>query len=242
MARLVTIDNKNHLTLKVDPRKAEMHGAELHLIPAVLSEFSDLAVQYPILLAKNEDSGQFTFTAMFGFELGENLYWQNNAWQGLYLPLQIRRQPFFITNDDNEGQQSNNKTYAVCIDMDSPTVTTKGDVALFNDNGLDSDYFQQAKAVLVQLLKGEKSNEQLIKHLQVMDLIQPLSLDITFVNQQSITLNGLYTIDQEKLAKLKDEQVLTLHQAGFLPAIHTMITSLGQVHALIEKKNQQLIS
>jgi len=240
MTRLVTINNKTHLKLKIDPRKAEIHGAKLHLIPAVLSEFSDLAVQYPILLAKNEDNGQFTFSAMFGFKAGENLYWQHNTWQGLYLPLQIRRQPFFTASKDADGQQTNDNTYAVCIDMDSPTVTAEGDAALFNDSGLDSDYFQQAKTVLMQLIKGEKRNTELIKHLLKMDLIQPLSLEITFVNQQSTTLNGLYTINQEKLAKLNNKQVLTLHQEGFLSAIHTMITSLGQVHGLIDKKNQQL--
>jgi hypothetical protein len=238
MTRLVVINNKTHLKLKIDPRKAEMHGADLHLIPAVLSEFSDLAVQYPILLAKNEDNGKFTFTAMLGFESGENLYWQNNAWQGLYLPLQIRRQPFFIASDD--GHQDNDGTYTVCIDMNSPTVTATGHIALFDDNGVDSDYFQQAKAALVQLVKGEKKNDELIRYLQSMDLILPLSLEITFENQQSTTLNGLYSIDQEKMANLNNKQVLTLHQEGFLPAIHTMVTSLGQIHALIKMKNQVL--
>jgi hypothetical protein len=240
MTRLVAINNKTHVNLKIDPLKAEAHGADLHLIPVVLSEFSDLAVQYPILLAKNEDNGQFTFTAMFGFESGENLFWQENAWQGLYLPLQIRRQPFFIASNDNDAQQANDGTYAVCIDMQSPAITAKGHVALFDDNGLDSEYFQQAKAALVQLINGEKKNDALIRHLQLMDFILPLSLEITFENKQSTILNGLYTIDQEKMANLSNKQVLTLHQEGFLSVIHTMVTSLGQIHGLIQRKNQLL--
>ena len=83
MAQLVAIDNKNHLNLKVDAAKAELHGEGLHLVPAVMSEFTSMAVQYPLVITKNADTGQFVVAAMLGFESGENLFWRDGQWQGL---------------------------------------------------------------------------------------------------------------------------------------------------------------
>lgn len=241
MANLVAVDNKNHLKIKIDPNKRELHGKDLHLIPVVLSEFSNLAIQYPLVLTKDAETGQFVFAAMLGFEAGENLFWQEEQWQGLYLPLQIRRQPFFVGNPDSSTQQrANEGDYIVCIDSDSSAITSKDGVALFDEKGLDTEYFQDVKSCLAELLIGVADNKLCIEHLQGLDLLQSMSLEITFVDQQSTRLNGLYTVDQDKMAKLTDEQILILHKAGVLPAIYTLITSLGQIHALIDLKNKRL--
>jgi hypothetical protein len=236
MASLVPVDNKKHSNLKVDPNKVECHGADLHLIPVVLSEFVDLAVQYPIVLAKNEETGKFAFTVLLGFEVGENLYWQNEEWQGLYLPLQIRRQPFSVSQNDS----NNNGDYDVFIDTESPTIVPEGGASIFDDRGFETEFFQQSKSCLVQLLSGEADNQWLLECLQNMDLIEALSLDITFSNQKLTKLNGLYTINQDKLEALNDEQLLTLHKTNLLSPIYTLINSLGQIHALIDLKNQKI--
>jgi len=240
MANLVTIDNKQHRQVKIDASKAELHGKNLHLIPVVMSEFINLAVQYPIVITKNGDTGQFVFAAMLGFEEQENLFWNNEQWQGLYLPLQIRRQPFFVANPEEGSEQAQNGDYIVCLDQDSPTISAEGSLALFDAQGADTEYFQQAKSMLVALLSGEAQNQKLLELLEKMDLIQPMTLEITFANQTSNTLNGFYTIDQDKLSALSDAQLVALHKAEVLQPIYTLITSVGQIHALIALKNAKL--
>ena len=237
MTNLVVVDNKNHLNLKVDSSKTEQHGAELNLIPVVMSEFINIAVQYPLVITKHAESGQFVFAAMLGFEMGENLFWRDEQWQGLYLPLQIRRQPFFVSNADKNSEKGD---YVICFDSESPTISQENGQALFDENGNDSDYFQQAKSCLAQLLRGEADNKHLLAHLEKIDLLQVMKMEITFANQQTTTLNGLYTIDQEKLAQLSAENIATLHRDGLLQAIYTLITSLGQMHQLIDLKNKKL--
>lgn len=241
MANLVAVDNKIHRKVQIDIHKIALHGAELNMVPVVMSEFSNAAVQYPLAITKNGDTGEFVCIALLGFEAGENLFWHNDEWQGLYLPLQIRRQPFFIGNANSTNKaQADTVDQIVCIDSQSPAITYDSGKALFDERGLDTDYFQQAKACLVQLLTGEADNISLIENLQNMNLLQSLSLKITFVNQTSTRINGLYTINKEALAKLTDEQVLQLHSLGLLAAIHTLINSLGQVQTLIDLKNQRL--
>jgi len=240
MANLVAVDNKNHLKTQIDTRKLAQHGAKLNMVPVVLSEFSDLAVQYPIAFTKNGDTGEFVCVALLGFEAGENLFWQNDQWQGLYLPLQIRRQPFFVGTPEGSSPTAENGDYLVCIDTQSPTITTEGGIALFDERGLDTDFFQQTKACLAHILTGEIENNNLLEQLKKMDLLQSMSLEITFANQESTRLNGLYTVNQDKLAKLNDEHILQLHKLGLLKEIHTLITSLGHIQALIDLKNKQL--
>ncbi|WDE10230.1 SapC family protein [Thalassomonas haliotis] len=266
MANLVAVDNQSHLTTRVDPDKSELHGQGQHLLPVVMSEFTQVGLQYPIVLTKKGDTGQFIFAAMLGFEAGENLFWQNETWQGVYLPLQIRRQPFFVEKSVEKRVQKNagsdsdtggeDGDYIVCMDTSSPTIcfdvsagicadSDSGDssekgLPLFDKTGRDSEYFLQVKECLSQLLTGELDNQKLLEHLQAMDLLQSMTLDITFENQQSRKITGLYTIDQQKLAKLTDEQVLTLHKSGLFAPIYTFIASQGQIHNLIDLKNKQL--
>lgn len=241
MVNLVAVDNKNHRKLQIDPSKLALHGVNLHMIPVLVSEFSSVAGQYPIVLTKNGDTGEFVFIALLGFEAGENLFWQKGEWQGLYLPLQIRRQPFFIGNPAEIRETiSASDDHIVCIDSQSPAVTTNQGMPIFDERGLDTEYFQEAKACLAHIFNGEKENKTLIENLQKMDLLQPMSLKITFINQTSTQLNGLYTIDKAKFSKLTDGQVLQLHTLGLLAATHTLMTSLTQVQTLIDLKNQRL--
>ncbi|GLX79058.1 SapC family protein [Thalassotalea insulae] len=250
MTRLVAVTPKQHQDIQIDKQKVEAHGAELNLIPVVTAEFTNLATQYPIVLTKNGDTGEFVCAAMLGFEAKENLFWQNGQWQSIYLPLQIQRQPFFIGNSNGEATTTN-QDYVVCLDSESPAIVNSpstshsGDanphlVRLFTDNGEESDYFQQIKQTLAHILQGEQHTKAFIKALNTAQLIQPLSLEVTFADQQSTRLNGLYTIDQQKLAALTTEQVGKLHRDGWLAAIYTIITSLGQIYSLIERKNQRL--
>lgn len=241
MNNLIAIDSHLHRNLAIDNKKIEQHGAHLNLVPLVVAEFTHAASQYPIVLTKNEETGQFGFAALTGFEMGENLFWQDQQWQGLYLPLQIQRQPFFI----GASQESNNDAYQVCFDADSPALCqgdepSENGQLLFTQDGAETEYFQHAKQCLSQLLQGEKANEQLLQQLTELQLIQPMSLEITFANEQNKRINGLYTIDKDKMSQLSQESVFKLFQTGMLESIYAMLTSLGQLYALIERKNRQL--
>jgi len=250
MENLVAIDNKIHKNIGINPAKVALHGEKLNLIPAVVSEFMHLTVQHPIVFTKHGETGEFVCSALLGFEVGENLFWQNGQWQAVYLPLQIQRQPFFI-GDAVDDDSTKSGDYVVCIDLNSPAINdsastnipenTSSEVhALFTETGEESEYFHEAKQCLAQLLQGKVDNQRLIGALKKLNLIQSLSLEVTFINETSTRLNGLYTINQDKLAALTNEEIAELHQQQLLPAIYTMITSLGQIYPLIERKNARL--
>lgn len=231
MTQLVALDQSQHQGLKLLSQRAELHGADVNMLPALLPEFANLAVEYPVVFSKNGDTGQFVCVALFGFQSGENLFWQEGRWQAMYLPMQIQRQPFFIGNDD---------AMTLCIDTDSPTLSEHEGEALFTESGDDSPYLQQAKQRLADIMNAEQSNAAFIDKVQSLDLLQPMTLEIVFQNGQQSRLNGLYTIDTEKLEQLSDENIVSLQREGHLQAIHIMQMSMGQIYRLIDLKNQRV--
>lgn len=241
MENLVALEQSAHQHIKIDTQKAQSHAENINMIPVVMAELNQIAVQQPIVFAKNSETGEFTLNALLGFEQHENLFYQHSQWQGVYLPLQLQRQPFFV--GDTHAKQTQ---YPVCINLNSPAVInnqaqSQNDLEpIYTQNAEESGYFKKIKQCLGYLLQGEIDNKKLIDTLLQHELLQPLSLEVTFQNSQKTKLNGLYTINQERLAQLDSDQITLLHQRALLPAIYTVITSLGQIYPLIERKNAVL--
>lgn len=244
MTKLVALNKQAHRLLKVDTQKVEAEGADLNMVPVVLSEFRKLIVHYPIVFSKNANTGQFMCSALMGFEQGENLYWQNGAWQGVYIPLQITRQPFFLGQGDNKESTPNADNAAenliMCINEASPVISKDAGEALFDEQGSPTAYLQKQQASLSQLLQGEEQTATFVKAMLELNLLTAMTLDITFADKSSTKVNGLYTIDEDKLTKLSAQQLLDLQKADYLAAIYAIAHSTGQIYSLIDKKNQRL--
>ena len=232
MPTFVALNNQTHKYLKIDSAKIEAQGALERMVPVVLSEFLKLVVHYPIVLTKNVETGRFVCMALLGFEQQENLFWQNNQWQGIYTPLNILRQPFFI------GQENENTI--ICIDSESQCITQTQGELLFTEQGEDTEFLRNVKIMLAELINGETQTQAFIRALLELKLLMPMSLDITFANQQEQRVQGLYTIDEEKLSALNGDAISTLHHKNYLQPIYTMLASLGQIYALIQKKNERI--
>lgn len=252
MTSLVAINPIAHRGHYVQPDVALAHGAQQQLIPVVPSEFSFVATQLPLVLTKHEHTGEFGIAALTGFTPGENLMFGLGAgvgvaaatpsWQGLYVPLQLQRQPFFLGHDEQGGA-------ALCIDSQSPSVGVltgpnqplpHGAERLFQADGNASSYLAHVGELIKEILAGEAQRRQLLELLLRFQLVQPLALDLTFANGQSLRLQGLYSVDAQKLAQLPAEHLVALHQAGHLPAVYAIVQSMSQIYHLIHLKNQQL--
>lgn len=235
MVKLVALNNQQHRKLRVDPAKIEEQGADLHMVPVVTSEFLKLVVHFPILFTKNAETGQFVSVCLMGLEEGENLFWQGGKMHCIYTPLNITRHPFFVGQDEQSGDQ-----YVLCIDEQSEVLSELHSEALFDEQGQATDYLQKAQARLAELINGEQASHDFIEVIKQMDLMVPLSLDITYADGESRKIKGVYSVDEEKLANLDGEKLTLLRDAGYLSLIYTQLASLGQIYNLIDKKNQRL--
>lgn len=235
MTNMVAINNKEHAGLKVTNDALNL-SANQHLVPVVVSELNKLVVHYPVVITKLDDSGQFGLSALLGFEENENLFWQQGQWDGVYIPAQFERLPFYVgTEPSNTNAQANR---VLCIDMDNSSVNEQDGSPLFDNMGEPTSYLVEKQQILAQLLDGETQNRRFIATLVEHNLITPFTLDITFENESKTSITGLYTIDEDKLAALSPQAIADLHAQNMLQSIYTLVASNAQIYALIDKKNK----
>jgi len=232
MSKIVAIDKNAHRDVRIDPLKVEGLGNDTNMVPIVMAEFLKAATRFPIVFTKNAETGQFTVIVLCGFEGGENLFYRAGKWDSLYVPLNILRQPFFLGSDDADHAPQQ----VICLDIESPCISNEGK-PLFDENGEPGKYLKDMQSMLAQLYQGDQATRNFIDTVSELGLIQKMSLDIKFENGETITVQGLYTIDENKLNELPLEQFSNLREASLLFPIYSMIQSLGHIHWMVNQRN-----
>ena len=227
--RLVELSRSEHGGLRISSDLAEASASTQHLIPLVATEFRKAATQYPIVFAKHPETGRFNSYVLNGLGLNENLFWTGTELDVTYVPLNVRRQPFYVGTEN-----------ALCIDLDSPCVEASGTKALVETDGSDSAYLKEILTILGDLMAGREVTEQFITALLSLDLLAPILLDIRLDDGTPLRLEGLYGIDEERLRQLEERDFLQLRKSGHLDLIYAVIMANGQIFRLIRLKNQRI--
>ena len=233
---LVELSREQHSALKINPDLAEASAARQHLIPIVASEFRKAATQYPIVFAKNPETGRFAPYVLNGLEPEENLFWSGTKMDVAYVPLNIRRRPFFVgTADPSSGAQHN----VLCIDTDSPCLTASGEKSIVEADGSDSQYLREILSIVGELLDGQKQTGSLINTALSLDLLGPITLDIVLADGKPLHVDGLYSIDENRFRSLGKDKVEMLWNEGLMDLFYSVIISTGQIFNLIRLKNER---
>ena len=227
--RLVELSRSEHAGVRIRSDLAEGSAATEHLIPIVASEFRKAATQYPIVFAKHPETGRFSTYVLNGLGLNENLFWTGTELDVTYVPLNVRRQPFYV-GDKN----------ALCIDLDSPCLEASGTKAIVETDGRDSAYLKEILSILHELMAGQEATGQFITTLLSLDLLTPILLDIRLDDGTPLRLEGLYSIDEERLRQLEERDFLQLRKSEHLDLIYAIIMASGQIFRLIRLKNQRI--
>ena len=133
--RLVELSRSAHAGLRIRPDRVEAAAAGQHLIPIVASEFRKAATQYPIVFAKNPQTGRFNSYVLNGLGVEENLFWSGTELDVAYVPLNVRRQPFYVGMNDAAADASGGGTNVLCIDLDSACLDPSGKKTIVNPDG-----------------------------------------------------------------------------------------------------------
>lgn len=233
MTRLIVLDKHIHGDMKIDTSKALVDVAETNMVPVVVTEFLRAAAEYPILVTKNDVTGEFVCIALLGFESGENLYWEKGAWEARYIPLNIARQPFFIGTDESREDEQH---FTICFDADNRSVQSEEGDALFGQDGEHSAYFEGIRGKLSELIQGEADTRKFLQKIQDLELLKPVRLEVSITSGDPLTIDGLYTIDEQHFRQISNDALIDLHQLDYVGVIYSMLISLGQINSLIVKR------
>jgi hypothetical protein len=235
--RLVELSRSEHAGLRIREDLVAASVASQHLVPIVVSEFRKAATQYPIVFAKHPETGRFAPYVLNGLGIEENLFWSGTELEVAYVPLNVRRQPFYVgTNDAADAPATN----VLCIDLDSPCLGGSGGKGIVNPDGSDSAYLKEILAVLGELVAGRAPTEQFIATALSLDLLAPIVLDIVLDDGTPLQVQGLYGLDEDKFRQLDEREIARLRKTGFLDLIYAVLIASGQIFKLIRLKNQRI--
>lgn len=227
--RLVELSRSEHRELRIRADLVEAGAARQHLIPIVVGEFRKAATQYAIVFAKHPETGRFAPYVLSGLGVEENLFWSGTELDVAYVPLNVRRQPFYV-GAENE----------LCIDLDHLCLDSAGTKTMMNADGSDSAYLKEILAILGELVAGRTATEQFIAAVLALDLLAPIMLDIVLDDGSPLQVQGLYGLDEERFKQLDAAEITRLWQAGYLDLIYAVMIASGQIFKLIRLKNQRI--
>lgn len=238
MANYQLLDKKKHHDLRVTSRYTEELGYDVGAVMVMDTELRAAQREYPIIFRRHAETGRFFPNVLLGFKQNENLFLDGEGnWTANHIPLAVAKGPFVIGFQDVEGKQA----LSACVDTDDPRVSQEGDgEALFEKDGSLTPYMEYISKILLLLHQSTKSVTNMVDLFVELGLLEPLRLDIQFINGENLEFEGGYTISEEKLSELDGASLERLHKEGFLAAAYYISGSLGNVQKLIDIKNQQL--
>ncbi|HWS61567.1 MAG TPA: SapC family protein [Steroidobacteraceae bacterium] len=233
---LVELSRAEHSELKINPDLAEASAAKQHLIPIVASEFRKAATQYPIVFAKSPETGRFAPFVLNGLEPEENLFWSGTKMDVAYVPLNVRRRPFFVGMADTSSGANDN---VLCIDIESSCIAASGQKSIVDPDGSDSPYLKEILSIVRTLVQGQEQTNTFISTALSLDLLCPIVLDIVLEDGKPLHVEGLYSIDEDRFRALDKDKVERLWNEGLLDLIYSVIVSTGQIFNLIRLRNER---
>lgn len=186
-------------------------------VPINAVEFALTSKQYPIVFTSSDPVAA---VAVFGLKEGQNLFVDDKGeWlQGVYIPAYVRRYPFiFMTSGDRQQ-------FTLCVDEDSPFVTTGGGQALYN-NDEPTEVVQSALEFCKSFQGHFDATQVLCAELVKHDLLVPNRADVVLKSGERLGLGGFRVIDETKFNELPDDVFLDWRKKGWLHVIYSHLLS-----------------
>ena len=221
----IPLDKAKHSALKIIPKINFDLVSKTHLAAATIREFAQLSGSMPLVFIEDPNTKNVHTVAMLGLEQGNNLFFNEDRWQGPHIPLNIQRYPFDIRPDGEK--------LGVFIDENSDQISDEGE-ALFTEDGEPSELLKNRQQFLGDLANSEVQNQRFIKQIKELDLLEEITLRVQYRSGQVRNVTGVLSINEKKLVELDDDKVLAMHKAGYLGAAYSMMLSLGQLNRLVE--------
>ena len=153
---------------------------------------------------------------ILGFDRDENLFLDDEGWKANYVPAILDRGPFLIGFQNQDVDGTVREEPVIHIDMDDPRVGVDDGQAVFLPFGGDSPYLEKVMRTLQVIHQGATRDKTLFPLLESMDLLQPVSIEVTLSNVEQVNLNDYHSINAERLGQLDGESLDKLNKQGAL--------------------------
>ena len=224
--RPVPLNRTQHKDLRLKGLQNLKFAAKVHSVPLTGVEFPLAARDVPILFAgtSKEDAGPM---ALLGLRQGENLFIDaNGVWEpNIYVPAFVRRYPFVLA-EKPAGAEGDD--FTVFLDEAYEGFGKEEGERLFKDDGSDSEILTNAVNFLGEFQSHVARTHWFMDQLRKHDLLEPRNIRLE-KNGQTINLNGLFVVDENKLRNLDEKTAHEFLREGVFGWIYAHLVSLANI-------------
>ena len=229
MPEPTALNFEKHGKLRLSNCKDFTQHKSQYLVPVVLHEFFTLAADFPLVFVRNSNSGDFVPAALMGLRKGVNLFCQTPEWPATFIPSTFMLPPFSALRVQADTDEA-----VIAIDEESDLLSTSVGELMFDADGKYTPYLQKRIDQVIEVTRHSLQSLNLINYIAKMNLLKTGTLTLQFnASAHKYELEGVYTIDEEAVQKLNDEEYLELRKRGLLPMIYSHLTSLHQLTRII---------
>jgi hypothetical protein len=238
MTNRVLLNNIDHRALRVITRRSAEFGDNINQALVFPTEFEELQREYPIFF-RNEPNGGFQSVALLGLDRDENLFLGETGWRARYIPAVQERGPFLIGLQEQTISGEKRREPMIHVDLDHPRISKTEGEPVFLSHGGNSPYLNRIAQTLRSIHQGAELSRPMFAALEAEELIEPVNVEIALDDRTQYKLPDLFTIGEDKLARLDGASLERLHRTGFLRLAFCVVSSLGNVSRLIDMKNKK---
>ncbi len=231
-AKAEALDGAQHLNLKVKLPVTDWRVASrLNALFVAAAEFGDACKEFPIVFihagVNEQNKPEVAPVAVFGLAQEENLFLDGPNWRGRYMPAVLQLYPFAIGRIDPQN-------FAICVDRAWPGVSEGEGEPLFDADGkpaaLTKQVIEQCERTETEVQRTRAVGQRLLE----LELLREMRFDVTMPDNSTVSVDGFFTVDEQKLKALPDATLVELSRTGLMGLIHAHLISMGNMRRLAE--------
>jgi hypothetical protein len=237
--RSVALDPALHRSRKISPLTDFSIARDLHVVFVTATEFPQAALEFAIVFVeagRHDAAGRpmMSPAALLGLTHGENLHVEGTRWEARYIPAYIRRYPFSTAS--LPGAPGIN----VLVDEAWSGFSDHGAEPLFEAGDAAAPALKRVIDFLERFELETERTQAFCERLVMLGVLKEMKADATLPNGQTLSVDGFYAVDEEKMRALPDATLLELWRSGLLMLMQAHLLSLANIRHLVNKKAARL--
>lgn len=229
---IVPLDPQRHAGLA--PGKASGYSwcTRVNAVYVSGAEMPRASLDYPLAFTREPQTGEFAPVAVFALQQKQNLFVDDaGAWRPLaYVPAYIRRHPFctaHVLSRDGTAARS-----LICVEEARLVRSTR---PLFDRQGQSTEAWKPILQQLEAIEAALQRTRVFMRRVDALGLLAPFdAIAVLKGGAVKSRLQGLYRIDEKKLADLSARDLRTMLRRSELRWVHSHLNSLDNFSRLFE--------
>jgi hypothetical protein len=218
-----------HANVKLKPLSDYNFTKSIHAVPVVGAEFRDVAREYVIAFSPVGENNEYGAMIALGLRDGENLFLKaDGMWDAAYVPVFLRRYPF-LTSEMPNGDA------IICVDEAAVKELQSDDGFPLFENGQPTEQIKTMAQSLFRIRDDAKRDREWLKQVADAGLLRSVSASADLPSGQTVSMDGMWVIDEEKLRELPAEKLQEWVKNGVLSLIYAHLVSLGNLPGLASR-------